>query len=422
MRTQRYIAAALLTSLAGLPAGALAQSGSLPSRSASDYKATTTQGFDLAVCDRVTDASVVNTAGEDVGTIQDLIVSRSTGDIMYVVLKSGAILGIGGKTVATPFNSFRWDEANNRYTLNMTEDQVQALPEFNADEWATLHKDESGLRTWLNRQFDESDRTEKDRKPVAIANAQTVRGKVVAVERSFYGPHGEDVILVVKTDKGAQERVLLGPSWYVMGANGAPMRDNPVTLTVVQHDGPVAWVAVKGDVNGVKTTYRDAEGRPAWTGETAEGRAWRDRGPSARLVLVSDIDGADVQCRGESCGTVEDVIIDRRNGRALLLSIDPDENILGIGDENRLVPWSVAYLGVDGVVNIDADKQMITSSVQTPDSFDGYRDPATVQRVYSAFGVPMTGTTDPARPQPHDPMRTPQGGDKTTKDAEKHPG
>lgn len=404
MHTSNLIVAALLTSVAGLPASVLAQSGALPSRTTPDQRTTTTaatRGFDLTTCDRLLDRDVVNPQGEEIGSIEDLIVSRSSGEILYAVLKSGAVLGIGGKTVAMPYRQLRWDEANNRFALSMTEDQVQALPEFNADHWEGLEKPDSGLRTWLNRQFEESDRPERDRAPVSTANAQTVRGRIVSVERSFYGPHGEDVVIVVQTDKGAQERVLLGPSWYVMGAEGAPMRDSTVNLTAVRQDGPVGWVAVKGDMNGAAMNYRDAQGRPAWTGDSPESRAWRDRGPGARLVLVSDVKGADVQCRGDSCGTVDEVIIDRRSGRALMLSIDPDENILGIGDDNRLAPWTIAYLGVDGVVNIDADKQMITGSVVTPDDFQGYRELGAVERVYSAFHTPMPGSrNDPMGGEP----------------------
>ncbi len=106
-----------------------------------------------------------------------------------------------------------------------------------------------------------------------------------------------------------------------------------------------------------------------------------------------DIKGADVRCRGESCGEVDDVLIDTVSGRALLLSIDPDENFLGIADTKRLVPWSIATLGFDGTVNVDADKTMVTNSVETPDDLDGYRTGAALRPVYDPFqvSVPRAG-------------------------------
>ena len=418
MRHHPILAGAILACLAGLPASAIAQTGTLPSRTDPAQQRDTmqrdasTQRFDLATCETVMGAKIVNPAGEDVGSIQDLIVTRSSGDVMYAVVKSGAILGLGGKTVAIPFSSFNWDAANERFSLNMTPEQVKALPEFTEDSWANLHKPDSGLRTWLNKQFDENDRDNRWNEPLNTAQTQTIRGTVTSVERSAYGAHGEDVVVVVRTDEGREERVLLGPSWYVMGSDNAPMRDRKVNLTVVRHDGPVSYVATQGDFDGTRMTYRDAQGRPSWMGDTPENRSWRERGPGARLVLVSDIKGADVQCRGESCGNVDEVILDHRGGRALMLSIDPDDNIMGIGDTNRLVPWSIAYLGSDGTINIDASKEMITSSMQTPDDLITLRDPNSVRRVYDPFQVTVPGQrgasygTDPTRPQPSDPMRT----------------
>lgn len=412
---KKIMIGAALVALAGLPAAAIGQAGSIPSRTdqnqRDDARAMDAQRFELASADKLMGAKIANPGGEDVGSVEDLIAERSTGAVLYAVVKSGAILGLGGKSVAVPFSSFNWDAANNRFSLNMTPEQVKALPEFTADSWANLHRTDSGLRTWLNRQFDESDRTTRGSEPINAANPTTIRGTVTSVERSSYGPHGEDVVMVVRTDEGREERVLLGPSWYVMGANGAPMRDKKVTLQAVRHDGPVGLVAVNADFDGARTTYRDAQGRPSWTGDTTESRQWRERGPGARLVRLSDVKGADVQCRGESCGKVADVIVDHRSGRALMLSIDPDQNILGIGDTDRLVPWSIAYLGADGVINIDANKEMITSSVQTPKDWTTLRDANSVRRVYEPFRVGLPGSgaygTDPTRPQPNDPMRDP---------------
>ncbi len=397
MRTHHrlFTTGAALICAAGLATTAVAQTGTLPTRdnetrhSANAPYAT----YHLARCSEIKGVGVHGPNNDEIGSVSDLVVARSSGHIMYAVVKTGDILGLGGKTVAIPFSSFAWNEADDHFTLNMTKEQLQAQPEFTPEYWTNLHKPDSALRRWLTKDIDERYRNDRDNTPIRVADAKDVRGKVVSVERVAYGPHGEDVIVVVRTQDGAQERVLLGPTWYVMGSPAAPMRDDDVVVTVVRHDGPATWVATRAEIDGQKIQLRGDRGEPSWTGDSPATKAMRDQGPGARLALVSDIKGADVRCRGESCGEVDDVLIDTVSGRALLLSIDPDENFLGIADTKRLVPWSIATLGFDGTVNVDADKTMVTNSVETPDDLDGYRTGAALRPVYDPFqvSVPRAG-------------------------------
>jgi sporulation protein YlmC with PRC-barrel domain len=76
---------------------------------------------------RLIGRNVTNAQNETVGDIESLIVDQS-GQVRSAILGVGGFLGIGERHVAVA-----WDQLNvapDRVTVNMTRDQVRALPEF----------------------------------------------------------------------------------------------------------------------------------------------------------------------------------------------------------------------------------------------------------------------------------------------------
>lgn len=66
---------------------------------------------------------------KSIGTVNDLIIDRDTGQITQVVLSVGGFLGIGNKHVAVRLNELRLS-ADNRLTSSMTRDQLKAAPSY----------------------------------------------------------------------------------------------------------------------------------------------------------------------------------------------------------------------------------------------------------------------------------------------------
>ncbi|QPC81542.1 PRC-barrel domain-containing protein [Phototrophicus methaneseepsis] len=79
--------------------------------------------------------NVVNTQGEDIGHIEDLMIDLTTGRILYAVLSFGGILGIGNKLFAVPFQSFTIDQNNERFILDANKERLQNAPGFDKDHW-----------------------------------------------------------------------------------------------------------------------------------------------------------------------------------------------------------------------------------------------------------------------------------------------
>jgi hypothetical protein len=77
---------------------------------------------------KIIGASVVNEGDEKVGTIDDLIVSR-TDRVPYAIVTVGGFLGVGEKLVAVPMANLQFD--NDKTLFNgATKDFVKTLPAF----------------------------------------------------------------------------------------------------------------------------------------------------------------------------------------------------------------------------------------------------------------------------------------------------
>jgi sporulation protein YlmC with PRC-barrel domain len=77
-------------------------------------------------------AQVKNNAGQDIGEVQDLIVS-SNGNIRTAVITVGGVLGVGAKKIGVPYRDFSASPDGKTLYVNMTEEQLEAYPEFNED-------------------------------------------------------------------------------------------------------------------------------------------------------------------------------------------------------------------------------------------------------------------------------------------------
>jgi sporulation protein YlmC with PRC-barrel domain len=84
--------------------------------------------------------SVRDPQGEKLGTVDDLVINMSTGQISYVALGFGGILGVGEKLFAVPFNQLKFEHNSNDtyFVLNATKEKLKAAPGFDKNHWPDL--------------------------------------------------------------------------------------------------------------------------------------------------------------------------------------------------------------------------------------------------------------------------------------------
>lgn len=81
---------------------------------------------------------VVNSAGEKLGTIDEIMIDVSAGRIAYAVLSTGGVLGIGDRLFAIPWNALTLDVDRECFILDMDKERLQEAPGFDKDRWPSM--------------------------------------------------------------------------------------------------------------------------------------------------------------------------------------------------------------------------------------------------------------------------------------------
>lgn len=377
---------------------------------------------------------VINPAGDKVADVSDLILDRGSGRADYIVVRPG----ITGKTVALPYTSFAWDATKEKFILNLTKDQLKQYPDFDADKWSAMMESKDRTERKILKDAEKADpkRAERDadkdqaerqragREREANRNQPErrdqgnwdrdsmlyevqpspdlyagkydttrqvhIEGEVKKVDRVRTATGDEDVVITVATNDGTTKKISLGPSWFVGGGAVSPMRGDKIVADAYTVKGEnEVYTAAQIQIGGRDARLRQKGGDAWWASNKVETGDRTYSTPFWHYVLASHVRGMNVECRGERCGEVEDVIVDRNSGEIALMAIDPDEKFLGMGDAKRLVPWSVASIGLDGKVRIDASKEMILASPVMPKELRMLNTGTVVPMVYGAYGVQL---------------------------------
>src|SRR6188768_1659113 len=81
---------------------------------------------------------VKNTAGEDLGKIEDLMVDLDSGRIAYAVLSFGGFLKMGNKLFAIPWQALTADTINKVFVLNVDKSVLENALGFDKDNWPDM--------------------------------------------------------------------------------------------------------------------------------------------------------------------------------------------------------------------------------------------------------------------------------------------
>jgi sporulation protein YlmC with PRC-barrel domain len=79
---------------------------------------------------RVKGTDVYGSDGKKIGTIDTVLINPQSKSIDRLVVKSGAVLGVGGHDVALPVDQFSWDTGKEGFKLAKTADDLKTMPEW----------------------------------------------------------------------------------------------------------------------------------------------------------------------------------------------------------------------------------------------------------------------------------------------------
>jgi sporulation protein YlmC with PRC-barrel domain len=98
--------------------------------------------------------NVVNSQGEDLGEIEDLVIGLDSQRVNYAVLSFGGFLDIGDKLFAIPVTALRYDQDQGVVVFDVDEETLANAPGFDENSWPDTADPQWDLDTrdfWQNR-------------------------------------------------------------------------------------------------------------------------------------------------------------------------------------------------------------------------------------------------------------------------------
>ena len=91
---------------------------------------------------------VQNSAGEDLGTVDEIMIDIPAGKVAYAVLSFGGFLGMGNKLFAVPWSALRVDEDKKIFVLDVDKKKLENAPGFDKDNWPDMADDAWGTQIY----------------------------------------------------------------------------------------------------------------------------------------------------------------------------------------------------------------------------------------------------------------------------------
>ena len=82
--------------------------------------------------------SVRNSAGEDLGKVDEIMIDIPSGKVAYAVLSFGGVLRMGNKLFAVPWSALTVDEDEKCFILNVDKQTLDSAPGFDKDNWPDM--------------------------------------------------------------------------------------------------------------------------------------------------------------------------------------------------------------------------------------------------------------------------------------------
>lgn len=112
-------------------------------------------GGSAIAASKVKGTKVYNLQGDKLGSIDDVIIDKRSGQVRYAALEFGGFLGMGTDLYPVPWSTLRYDVDQDGYVINIDKAQLEGAPRHSGSAWPS-YDDEYGRRvydyygvTWL---------------------------------------------------------------------------------------------------------------------------------------------------------------------------------------------------------------------------------------------------------------------------------
>ena len=109
-------------------------------------------GGSIISSDKVEGTAVYNEAGEKLGSIDDLMINKLSGQISYAALEFGGFLGMGTDRYPVPWRMLKYSEQQGGYVVPLNKDLLSKAPKYSEGRIPTFDRSyASQIDTYYNR-------------------------------------------------------------------------------------------------------------------------------------------------------------------------------------------------------------------------------------------------------------------------------
>ncbi len=84
----------------------------------------------LIAADKVQGAKIYNATGDNLGSIDEIMIDEKSGKIAYAIMSFGGFLGIGSQYHPLPWSMLRYDANLGGYVVNADRAQFKGAPAY----------------------------------------------------------------------------------------------------------------------------------------------------------------------------------------------------------------------------------------------------------------------------------------------------
>ena len=104
---------------------------------------TTSSGHTTAIlASKVKGTAVYNDSGDKIGTVEDVVLDKTSNQIMFAALGFGGVMGIGEKYYPVPWSMLNYSEDKGGYVVPLSKDGIEKAPAYDLKD---LTKHDGGL-------------------------------------------------------------------------------------------------------------------------------------------------------------------------------------------------------------------------------------------------------------------------------------
>lgn len=97
--------------------------------------------------DRVEGTAVYSTTGDKLGSIDNLMIDKISGQVRYAVLEFGGFLGIGTDRYPLPWSTLKYDTQKDGYVVPLDKERLEKGPRYNEAD-VPAYNEEYGRRVY----------------------------------------------------------------------------------------------------------------------------------------------------------------------------------------------------------------------------------------------------------------------------------